>query len=384
MEKRLSENPACNSHCRACHYKNLSYTEQLFRKTHWATQQLSAWKDVLQPITPASETDRLAYRSKSWMKSQFKNEALSFGMTRSRLTGGSWEEEFISWDSCPIHVKPIQLMIEMLRSSLVKAAGDFTKRSLVGLWFGSPHLVLISRNNDPEDFERVQSLDWSQILTAPFDQVWFHSNPQVGKKIFGHLEIKRVAGSTRPGEAHPIRAFRQVAQTLLSEARDQAVRALMKSEPDFILDLYCGTGDLALILPPSTGWIGIELAQEAARYAGQLRSKVLHASYVGTVEHRLKDPKVMAQINSAGHYALYINPPRSGMSPQAREEVLKLIHDNPPQTVAYLSCSASSLGRDLPYFEDEGYRVENLKPYDFFPQTEHFETLAVLSKPNRL
>jgi tRNA/tmRNA/rRNA uracil-C5-methylase (TrmA/RlmC/RlmD family) len=384
MEKRLSDNPACNSHCRACQYKNLGYREQLVRKTHWATQQLGPWKDVLQPITPARETERLAYRSKSWMKSRFRNENLSFGMTRSHLVEGSWEEEFVSWDSCPIHVKPIQLMIEKLRPGLVQAAHDFARRSLVGLWFGSPHLVIISRNDDAADFDSIKNLDWSRILEAPFDQVWFHSNSQVGKKIFGHREIKKVAGSASPPEAPPIRAFRQVAQSLLVEARDLAVGALLTSEPDFILDLYCGTGDLALVLPKSTGWIGIELAQEAARYAGQLRSEGLHAAYVGTVEHRLKDPKVRAQIKGAGRYALYINPPRSGMSPEAREEVRKLLQDNPPQTVAYLSCSASSLRRDLPYFENEGYRVESLKPYDFFPQTEHFETLALLSKPNRL
>ncbi len=50
-----------------------------------------------------------------------------------------------------------------------------------------------------------------------------------------------------------------------------------------------------------------------------------------------------------------------------------------PQRLAYLSCSAGTLARDLALLTTSGYRVVEIAPYDFFPQTYHVETLCLLS-----
>ena len=49
-----------------------------------------------------------------------------------------------------------------------------------------------------------------------------------------------------------------------------------------------------------------------------------------------------------------------------------------PERLAYLSCSAGTLNRDLSALAAAGYTVEALMPYDFFPQTHHVETLALM------
>jgi 23S rRNA (uracil1939-C5)-methyltransferase len=393
MAPTLDANPLCNSSCRVCHYKHLDYPAQLSRKQSWAEGQLRRWREVLQEIDPAPIEERLGYRSKSWMKASLdffespEEGGVSFGMFRSIKVEGQWEKEFISWNTCPLHVKSIQLIIERLRENL---RGQFkfsahAFESLVGIWLGSPHLVIVSRNPDLK--EAVQGLDWSRILVAPFDRVWFHFNAQVGRRVFGHHPIELIVGE-EPSVAqqdlqprvHPIRAFRQIAQTLLVRARSQALDALLQVKPDLVLDLYCGTGDFSLSLPPEVGWLGIELSHEAVKYANTLRNSKtsVHAAFTGAVEQRLRDPKVLNLIGQ--NYALYLNPPRSGLTEEASERVLALIGEKPPTTIVYLSCSVSSLVRDLIGFEKKGYFVKLLKPYDFFPQTEHFETLAILSQ----
>ncbi len=46
--------------------------------------------------------------------------------------------------------------------------------------------------------------------------------------------------------------------------------------------------------------------------------------------------------------------------------------------IAYLSCSAGTLARDLHLLEIAGYRIDAILPFDFFPQTHHVETLALV------
>ena len=48
-----------------------------------------------------------------------------------------------------------------------------------------------------------------------------------------------------------------------------------------------------------------------------------------------------------------------------------------PVRMAYLSCSAGTLARDLDLLGTAGYRIDAILPFDFFPQTHHVETLAL-------
>jgi 23S rRNA (uracil1939-C5)-methyltransferase len=284
-------------------------------------------------------------------------------MFRAVPVGEKWGKEFISWDTCPLHIPGIQATLPRLSRVLVEHAPEFSAASLFGVWIGSPHLVIVAKDFPSDGFRRI---DWSSVLSDPLRQVSFHRANQVGKTVFGAGPITPIYGEATDSPP-PIRAFRQVARTLLERARAEAVTALLRDSPPLVLDLYCGTGEIARGLPPGVAWIGIEASREAAAYAG---------AYVGFVESRLRDPRLIERIG--GKYALYINPPRPGLGESARKVLFDLVRDRPPTSVVYLSCSASSLARDLAMFETAGFRVESLQPFDFFPQTEHFETLAIL------
>ncbi len=377
----LKANLFCNPECSVCHYKDLAYPEQLERKQKWATSQLSRWGQTLKRIIAAPDSERLGYRSKSWLRSSSAEGGLSFGMYRSVKVGGKWGEEFISWDTCPLHLESIQKMIANLRTFLLTKFPEIVQTSLEGVWMGNPHIVLVTNR---DHFELFKKTDWTEVLVAPFDKVWVHCNPQVGRKVFGHHPILLLTGDTtskmsNETTAHPIRAFRQVAQSLLSQARSAGTQALLRHYPKLILDLYCGTGDLSLLIPGNVGWIGIESSKEAVQFANTLRNSpsAVHRAFVGAVEQRLDDLNVTDLVQTP--YAVYVNPPRSGLTREALEKLLKMFRTKRPQTIVYLSCSASSLSRDLIHFENEGFKIESLQPYDFFPQTEHFETLAVLA-----
>ena len=49
-----------------------------------------------------------------------------------------------------------------------------------------------------------------------------------------------------------------------------------------------------------------------------------------------------------------------------------------PQTVIYVSCDPSSLGRDLGFLMPDLYDIEKIQPVDMFPNTHHIECVVSL------
>ena len=81
-----------------------------------------------------------------------------------------------------------------------------------------------------------------------------------------------------------------------------------------------------------------------------------------------------------GADALVLDPPRRGLDAR----VIQTILDNPPKRLAYLSCDPATQARDLKLLMQPAgpYRLKKLQPIDFFPQTTHLESLALLERVN--
>jgi tRNA/tmRNA/rRNA uracil-C5-methylase (TrmA/RlmC/RlmD family) len=140
-----------------------------------------------------------------------------------------------------------------------------------------------------------------------------------------------------------------------------------------VLDLYCGHGaSLREWTAAGSPALGIELSGEAVELAAANAPQA--AVLRGTCAQRL--PQVRAWWSAQrGARVAYVNPPRSGLEP---EVVAALAGELRAARVAYLSCSAGTLSRDIGQFAAAGYRVSAIHPYDFFPLTHHVEALALL------
>lgn len=164
------------------------------------------------------------------------------------------------------------------------------------------------------------------------------------------------------------------AEVLYTTVRDAVRRgtAEMVKKP-VLFDLYCGVGTIGQILSPlAEKVVGIELipeAVEAARAnaaANGLANCQFIAGDVKTEVGRLQDkPDVIV-----------LDPPREGIQPKAMGDVLSFA----PPVFVYVSCKASSLARDLPFFVRAGYQIETVQCVDMFPQTPHVETVALMSR----
>ena len=69
-----------------------------------------------------------------------------------------------------------------------------------------------------------------------------------------------------------------------------------------------------------------------------------------------------------------LDPPRAGACKAVIDQLLFLR----PAKIIYVACDPVSLSRDLKLLIAGGYKLEEMKSFDLFPHTHHFETIASL------
>jgi 23S rRNA (uracil1939-C5)-methyltransferase len=146
-----------------------------------------------------------------------------------------------------------------------------------------------------------------------------------------------------------------------------------------LVDAYCGIGTYSLPLARD-GWQvrGLERNPEAVRLArlNADKNKLSERCRFDAVD---VDAALADQL--PGSDVLFVDPPRKGLDPRTLAVVLA----SPPPVLLYLSCDPATLARDLGLLTERGgYTLEEVQPIDFFPQTSHVETLAVLHRKNAL
>ena len=143
-----------------------------------------------------------------------------------------------------------------------------------------------------------------------------------------------------------------------------------------VVDLYCGTGTISLVLAGQAKQVigaeivpsAIEDARENARRNGLQNAEFICADAkeaAAELARRGLRPDVIS-----------VDPPRKGMA----EEVIGYIADMAPRRVVYVSCDPATLARDCKRFEELGYRTLRAEAVDMFPRTHHVETVVLLSK----
>ncbi|KGG24719.1 MULTISPECIES: 23S rRNA (uracil(1939)-C(5))-methyltransferase RlmD [unclassified Prochlorococcus] len=160
------------------------------------------------------------------------------------------------------------------------------------------------------------------------------------------------------------------AERIIVKLRDWLATTLLDIK---IIDAYCGIGTISLPLA-AAGYqvVGLELHAEAIAQANKnaLRNNLNNASFM------CGDVSLLLAKTLRHHDVLVLDPPRKGLD----QMVIKTILIVRPERVAYLSCDAATLARDLKQLiaPNGPYEIDQLQPIDFFPQTMHIECLALL------
>jgi 23S rRNA (uracil1939-C5)-methyltransferase len=139
-----------------------------------------------------------------------------------------------------------------------------------------------------------------------------------------------------------------------------------------VLDLYCGTGTIAICLAGSAAQVvGLEIEESAVNDARRncKRNRVENCRFIsGDIRHTLAQLEARPDV-------MIIDPPRVGM----HEAVVKQVSAVAPRKIVYVSCNPATLARDLALLKED-YNVIQVQPVDMFPHTPHIEAVAQLER----
>lgn len=373
--------------CGGCMFQDLDYAEQLRWKTEHVRDQLARIGKIADPVVrPAVGSPEIrGFRNKMEFAFAGGGETpLSLGLHRR----GS--ERIVSVEEChlqsPQGVDILREVREFCRNTGIPAWDPLTGK---GLW-----RFLMVRESKTDMRAMVQ------IITAP--------RPDGGavRSLADHLHerfgsMASVVHSTRkarPAIAQGERtlfatgdgyieetvgglryrisadSFFQTntaaAELLYAAARD----ACGLTGAEHVLDLYCGSGGLALAVAKDANSVtGVETVAAAVQdaEANAELNGIGNCSFIaGDV---LKTVKKLGKDEGHPVDVAITDPPRSGMHPGAVEELLRI----GPKRIVYVSCNPATLARDVQLLSPH-YRFVEARPFDLFPHSPHIESVALL------
>jgi 23S rRNA (uracil1939-C5)-methyltransferase len=337
--------------CGGCHYQHLPYLEQLKAKSAILRDQLERLGGLPDPplgeIVPSPEPFNYRNHVQFHLTAEGR---LGYHLPRSG--------QVLAIQEChlpePIlnQVWPLldfEAMPELQRLSLRLGAGEDVQLTL--------------ESDDPQLPEiNVEDLPLSVIHLSQGDPLVLAGSPAVTIEVLGRPFVVS-AGS-----------FFQV-NTVMAEKMVTHVLSWLEEKGAFgpdktLVDVYCGVGLFSAFIASRVGrLIGIEASPSAAEDFTLNLDEFDHIElYEAPAELVL--PELDLQPS-----AVVVDPPREGLDRHALDGLLKL---RPPLLV-YVSCDPSTLARDAKGLLAAGYRLEQVTPFDLFPQTYHIESISCWS-----
>ncbi len=359
----------CEPRCPGCAQRALSAGDSAAQKEGWLHRRLASWRDTLAPLHAVTGEARWNYRDRVRLAARWRENAWRFGLLARR--------ELIAIPDCPIHSHRVRAALQLLGPALPPGP-VFPLAFIVQ---AGAQLTLVLKTAAPPGLEWVDAELTRRLAEIGMEGLWLHLHPAAGRRLFTKNGWRLLWGQARSRDSDGLwygpTAFQQVLPALYRRALVEAETFVQPSADAVMVDLYCGNGaSLTRWTRRGVRTVGVELGGEAVECAqrnapGALLLRGKCADRIAQLEEWLNRPA------GAARRLLYLNPPRTGVEP----EVLRwTVANYRPERIAYLSCSAGTLKRDLEVLTAAVYRVERITPYDFFPQTYHVETLVLLQR----
>jgi 23S rRNA (uracil1939-C5)-methyltransferase len=155
--------------------------------------------------------------------------------------------------------------------------------------------------------------------------------------------------------------------------RDLVSYVVSQIEGERVIDLYAGGGLFSVAAAVTCG--ARVTAVEGDRTAAADLSWNASQAGAGAIEVVHQPVERFVAGRHAPPSVLIVDPPRSGMSPEAVTGVIRMR----PRSIVYVSCDVATMARDARRLLDAGYALRTLTAFDLFPNTPHVETVGTFT-----
>lgn len=331
--------------CGGCHYQHMTYAAQLQAKAGILADQLERLGGLKNPPVRPPVGSPLPFNYRNYVQFSVSPEGkLGFQMPRSN--------QVVAIQECHLPEVPLNDIWPQIDLEAVPGLEQ------VGLRLGAGEEVqLILESSDPEPIEfSVEDLPLSAVHLGPGGALVLAGSEQVVIEVLGR-PFQVSAG-----------AFFQV-NTAMAAAMVEHLLANLPLQPDStVVDVYCGVGLFSAFLAARCArLVGIEASPAACEdFAANLDEFDHVELYEAPAE------EVLAQVQFKPD-VIVVDPPRSGLATEAMDGLLS----QGAAWLAYISCDPATLGRDARRLTAGGYQLEQITPFDLFPQTYHIESISL-------
>lgn len=371
--------------CGGCSLQHMDYQAQLASKRELVIESLRKYARLENP--PVAETIGMenpwGYRNKA----QFQ-----VGRQNGRLVAGLYQtgsHRLVDLESCRVQHEATNEIVRTARQVMEELgipAYDERKRTGVirtivaraAFATGETQLTLVTAT---EEIPRVKELILELRTRLPgLVSIVQNVNRKKTSLVFGDT-TRQLWG--RPSIAEQLgelsfdlsaRAFFQLNPEQTRKLYEEVKKAAGLTGSELVLDLYCGTGTIALWLAPYAREVrGIELIPEAVEDARRNAEKNGAANatfHVGRAEVLM--PKWARQ--GVKPDVVVVDPPRTGLD----DALIRSLLEVQPQRIVYVSCNPSTLGKDVAKLLAR-YELVSAQPLDMFPHTSHVESVTLLT-----
>ncbi|KAK6458944.1 RNA methyltransferase [Scheffersomyces xylosifermentans] len=362
----------CNNFdkCSGCQFQMLSYDNQLKAKRETILKayrffypDLLSQKDLSDFGHVHGCDQQYAYRTKLTphyrIPKEHKNETLRIG-----LNNVDPSRPIVDIDDCAIATSSINGKLKEKREEISAEVGRAPLESQ-----GRQRTLLlresIRMNKETGDHKRVCLTDGVKVITEKVDDYIFQFDPS---------------------------SFFQNNNVILPQVLDYIKYHIQLGEHKYkyLVDTYCGVGLFGIALSKEISKegkiFGIELSEKSIEFAthnAKLNGLAVpdRIQFIpGTADSMFKHENFSKSGIQGEDSIVIMDPSRKGST----ESFIKQLLEFKPKLIVYVSCNVFTQARDLSVFNDlqknssTKYKVREIVGFDFFPQTKHVETVAVL------
>ncbi len=369
--------------CGGCSLMHISYDKQLAIKSGTiinALKRIGGFAEVpYEGIIPSPKP--LGYRNKMIFSAAQDDK---FGLYREGTRSA------VPIDGC--------MLADPIASEIIAAVSEYMSRSGASVYDEKSHTGLIRRlflrvSHTTGEIMAVISANGAAIpkenllverIRAVSDKIvsiMLNINQKKTSNILGERNVLLYGKATISDSLLGINY--EISPESFFQVNPEAAELLYKKALEYaaitpetrVLDIYCGIGTITLSAAKyAKSATGIEIVERAVENAKESAA----ANGVENVKFYAGDAaELTAKLTKDAEFdTVILDPPRKGCD----ERTLRAVAAASPERIVYVSCNPATLARDARTLAEQGYSLAAVTGVDMFAQTNHVETVVLLSK----